>query len=76
MITDCRNEKIKKVISSRHAGIVVVLEDIHDSHNAEAILRSCDAFGMQKSFFIFGQEEPYNPAKVGKSSSSSAKKMA
>lgn len=74
MVTDRRNEKIKNVISNRQAGLVVVLEDIHDSHNAEAILRSCDAFGVQKVFFIFDQEKPYNPAKVGKSSSSSANK--
>ena len=50
MVTDRRNEKIKKVISNRQAGIVVILEDIHDPHNAEAILRSCDAFGVQKVF--------------------------
>lgn len=74
MVTDRRNKKITNVVSNRQAGLVVVLEDIHDPHNAEAILRSCDAFGVQKIIFVFDQEAPYDPAQVGKSSSSSANK--
>lgn len=50
------------------------MEDIHDPHNAAAVLRSAEALGFQKVYFIFEQEEKFNPRQVGKSSSSSANK--
>jgi len=42
-----RQEKINKMMAARHQGIVV-LEDIHDPHNAAAVWRSADAFGFGK----------------------------
>jgi tRNA (guanosine-2'-O-)-methyltransferase len=53
---------------------VIVLEDIHDPHNAAAVWRSCDGFGFQKVYLIFDQEKGFNPKKIGKASSSSANK--
>lgn len=73
MPTPERLEKIKRVVSTRQEGILV-LEDIYDPHNAEAVLRSCDAFAFQKVCFIFDKQKPFNPRKVGKTSSSSANK--
>jgi len=69
-----REEKIREVLKGRQSGLIVVLEDIHDPHNAAAILRTCDALGVQHAWFIFDKEERYNPKRVGKSSSSSANK--
>ncbi|MEK6899251.1 MAG: RNA methyltransferase [Nanoarchaeota archaeon] len=74
MVTEKRLRKIKNVVAHRQSGFVVVLEDIHDPHNAEAIFRSCDAFGVQEVYLIFDKEKPYNPQKIGKQSSSSANK--
>jgi tRNA (guanosine-2'-O-)-methyltransferase len=68
-----RQEKIREVIKRRQEG-VIVLEDIHDPHNAAAVWRSCDGFGFQKVYLIFEKEKPFNPKKVGKTSSSSANK--
>jgi tRNA (guanosine-2'-O-)-methyltransferase len=68
-----RQVKIEKVIENRQEGIIV-LEDIHDPHNAAAVWRSCDAFGFQKVYIIFVQEETFNPSRLGKASSSSANK--
>jgi tRNA (guanosine-2'-O-)-methyltransferase len=68
-----RQEKISKVIDQRQEG-VIVLEDIHDPHNAAAVWRSCDAFGFQKVYLIFNKEKVFNPKKIGKASSSSANK--
>lgn len=73
-ISSKRQQKIERVIKNRQAGLTLALEDIHDPHNAAAILRTCDAFGIQQAYFIFDQEKPYNPGRVGKSSSSSANK--
>ncbi len=72
-MTPEREQKIKAVISRRQEGIIV-LEDIHDPHNAAAVLRSCDAFGFQKVCFITEQEKRFNPRRVGKLSSASASK--
>lgn len=52
----------------------MVLEDVHDPHNAAAVLRTCDAFGIQKVCFIFEQEKRYSPKRVGRTTSSSASK--
>ncbi len=71
MVTRERLRRIAQVAEGRQPG-VVVLEDVHDPHNAAAVLRSCDAFGIQTVHFVFVRTKPYNPAKVGKVSSSSA----
>ncbi len=74
MVLPRRLQKIEKVVSQRQAGLAVVIEDIHDPHNAEAIFRTCDALGVQDVHLIFDKEPPWNPAKIGKKSSSSAHK--
>ncbi len=68
-----RKAKIERMIANRSEN-VVVLEDIHDPHNAAAVYRSCDAFGIGKVYLIFDKEVPFDPKKVGKASSSSANK--
>lgn len=69
-----RLARINEVVKNRQSNIIVVLEDIHDPHNAAAILRTCDAMGIQDVWFIFEKEKPYNPKRVGKATSSSANK--
>jgi tRNA (guanosine-2'-O-)-methyltransferase len=73
MEENSRTEKIERVIKNRQDG-VVVLQDIHDPHNAAAVWRSVDAFGWQKVYLIFEQEESFNPKKMGRESSGSANK--
>ncbi|MBI2465192.1 RNA methyltransferase [Candidatus Shapirobacteria bacterium] len=68
-----RQEKLDRVIGQRREG-VMVLQDIHDPHNAAAVWRSIDAFGWQKVYLIFEQEEVFNPKKMGRESSASANK--
>ncbi|MCL5774970.1 MAG: RNA methyltransferase [Patescibacteria group bacterium] len=73
MPTKNRTERIRHVAFQRQEG-VVVLEDIHDPHNAAAVLRTCEAFGFQKVYFIFEKQKKFNPRKIGKATSSSANK--
>lgn len=74
MVSKARLKKIKSAAARRQSGFAVVLEDVHDPHNAAAVLRTCDAFGVQNVYFVFQKEKYYNPKKVGKTSSSSANK--
>lgn len=69
-----RIKRFREVAAKRQSGFIVVLEDIHDPHNAAAILRTCDAFGIQNVWFVFEKEKYYKPRRVGKASSSSANK--
>jgi tRNA (guanosine-2'-O-)-methyltransferase len=51
-ITDKRNTLFDKVLSNRTRHITVVLEDIYQSQNASAVLRSCDITGIQDVHII------------------------
>lgn len=74
MLTEQRKKKLEQHAANRQQGFVVVLEDIHDPHNAQAIVRTCDAFGIGNVYLIFDKEEPFDPKRVGKGSSSTANK--
>ena len=61
-------------MQSRQKNLTVVLEDIYDPHNAAAIWRTCEAYGVGKVCLIFDKQKPFNPKKIGKSSSATANK--
>jgi tRNA (guanosine-2'-O-)-methyltransferase len=48
-----RTGKIDRAISRRQPTLTVVLENIHDTHNMNAILRSCDAVGVLKVHLVY-----------------------
>jgi tRNA (guanosine-2'-O-)-methyltransferase len=51
-VTDERLKRLNDVIVNRTRHITVVLEDIYQSQNASAVLRSCDCFGVQDVHII------------------------
>lgn len=51
-LTEHRVELFDKIIDYRTNYITVVLEDIFQPHNASAVLRSCDCFGLQDVHII------------------------
>jgi tRNA (guanosine-2'-O-)-methyltransferase len=52
MITEQRKEKFGEVLRNRTRFITIVLEDIFQPHNASAVLRTCDCFGIQDVHII------------------------
>lgn len=69
-MTPERAAKITKVLNHRQPGLVVVMENVHDPHNISAVLRTCDAVGVQ-DVFILNTTIPRHK-KFGKTSSASA----
>ena len=51
-MTPERKNKIKQVLSKRQTDITVVLENVHNPHNISAIMRTCDAVGIQTIYII------------------------
>jgi tRNA (guanosine-2'-O-)-methyltransferase len=51
-ITENRRQRFEEVIAFRTRHITMVLEDIFQPHNASAVLRSCDCFGIQDVHII------------------------
>lgn len=51
-MTPERSEKLLKVLSKRQANLTVVLENVQDPHNASAVMRTCDAVGIQEVYIL------------------------
>lgn len=47
MVSESRRAKFDEVLNFRTRHITIVLEDLYQPHNASAVLRSCDIFGIQ-----------------------------
>ncbi len=56
-VTEKRASLFKKVVELRTRYITVVLEDVYQSHNTSAVLRSCDCFGIQDVHIIEERNE-------------------
>ena len=53
-----RAAKIEALVSRRQSGLIVVLEDPADEHNAGAVFRSCDAFGATEVWIVHNGLRP------------------
>ena len=71
-MTNERQQKIQYVLSKRQNNITVVLENVFDPHNISAVMRSCDAVGVQE-IYVLNTKIPRHK-KWGDRSSSSANK--
>jgi tRNA (guanosine-2'-O-)-methyltransferase len=51
-MTEERQQRIASVLSKRQENITVVLENVFDPHNISAVMRSCDAIGIQEIYVL------------------------
>lgn len=59
VMTPRRANKMKKVIAKRQKNLCVILEDVHDFHNIAAVMRSCDAVGIQEIYLLHSPDLVY-----------------
>lgn len=52
ILTENRKNKFLKVLETRTKHFTVVVEDIFQMHNASAVMRSCEVFGIQELHVI------------------------
>jgi len=71
-MTPERRERLIAVLSKRQHDITVVLENVSDPHNISAVMRTCDAVGIQ-DIYILNTKIPRHKKWGPKSSSSAAK---
>lgn len=71
-MTGERREKIENVLSKRQLDLTVVLENVFDPHNISAVMRSCDAVGIQE-IYVLNTRIPRHKKWGARSSSSAAK---
>ncbi len=51
-MTNERTERIEAVLAKRQPSLTVVLENVIDPHNISAVMRTCDAVGIQEVFVL------------------------
>jgi tRNA (guanosine-2'-O-)-methyltransferase len=69
-MTPEREAKIQRVLGYRQPDIALVMENVADPHNIAAVMRTCDAIGLQEIYVLNTRISPHK--KFGKKSSASA----
>src|SRR6266542_4426970 len=67
-----REKRLLSVLQKRQNDLTVVLENVSDPHNISAVMRTCDAVGIQEVYIL--NTKIARHSKWGKRSSSSAAK--
>jgi len=71
-MTPERTNRLESVLNKRQPDLTVVLENVFDPHNISAVMRTCDAVGIQDIYILNHKIPPHR--KWGAKSSSSAAK--
>lgn len=71
-MTPERRSRLLSVLNKRQPDLTVVLENVFDPHNISAVMRTCDAVGIQEIYVLTNKIPKH--AKWGAKSSSSAVK--
>ncbi|HVY74850.1 MAG TPA: RNA methyltransferase [Puia sp.] len=71
-MTPERHQRLTQVLDKRQNDLTVVLENVFDPHNISAVMRTCDAVGIQDIYVLNTRIGPHK--RWGAKSSSSAAK--
>lgn len=71
-MTPERRARLESVLSKRQNDIAIVLENVFDPHNISAVMRTCDAVGVQE-IYVLNTKIPRHKKWGARSSSSAAK---
>ena len=71
-MTPERHHKLTSVLNKRQGDIAIVMENVFHPHNISAVMRTCDAVGVQ-DIYILNTKIPRHKKWGAKSSSSAAK---
>ncbi len=62
-MTEARRARLLEVIARRLSSVAVVLDSPYDPHNGAAVIRSCDAFGVQEIHVVERRGTPFAVAR-------------
>lgn len=74
-MTPERRNRLLSVLNKRQPDLTVVLENVFDPHNISAVMRTCDAVGIQE-IYVLTTKIPRHKKWGARSSSSAAKWLA
>jgi tRNA (guanosine-2'-O-)-methyltransferase len=63
MVSDARRKRLCEVVAGRLDSVTVVMDAPHDPHNGAAIIRTCDALGIQ-TLHVIPREEAFLASSV------------
>ena len=58
-VTERRQARLRAVIDARLASVAVILDAPYDPHNGAAVVRSCEAFGVQALHVVEREGTPF-----------------
>ncbi len=62
LLSTRRRFHLEQAIGNRTRSLTVVLHGVHDPHNQAAVMRSCEALGIQEMVVVAQAEEPFRPS--------------
>jgi tRNA (guanosine-2'-O-)-methyltransferase len=62
LLSSKRRFYLEQAIRNRTRNLVVVLHGVHDPHNQAAVMRSCEALGIQEVVVVAEAGEPFRPS--------------
>jgi tRNA (guanosine-2'-O-)-methyltransferase len=59
LVTEERRARLERIIAQRLGSVAVVLDGPYDPHNGAAVVRSCEAFGVQRLHVVEREGTPF-----------------